>query len=66
MTKHQKEIDAAHALISEASKRLGEAVKTQETVGIKAAHALQDSGNKTLAEHLPKLAEASSRLAAGH
>ena len=66
LNKHQKEIDAAHALIAEASNRLGDAVKAQDSIGIKAAHALLDSGNKTLAEHLPKLAEISRKIAAGH
>lgn len=65
LQKHQKEIDAAHALIAEASNRLGVAVKGNDSVGIKAAHALLDSGNKTLAEHLPKVSEICSKIATG-
>lgn len=65
LQKHQKEIDSAHALIAEASSRLGAAVKAQDSIGIKAAHALLDSGNKTLTEHLPKVSEICSKIAIG-
>lgn len=65
LQKHQKEIDSAHALVAEASNRLGAAVKANDSVGIKAAHALLDSGNKSLAEHLPKVSEICNKIAAG-
>lgn len=63
MKKYQAEVDSARVLIAEASSRLGEALKKGDTTGIKAAHALLDSGNKTFAENLPKLTDVSNKIA---